>query len=123
MLIVRLLLVLAIAVAVGGCHRFSRTKSAATAASTPVEPLAPSPRLILGRIIAVDTAQHFAFVELAADAPAAAQQEGAELISRSLELRESGRLRVSRYLRGRTLGTTILKGQPATGDEVVWLAP
>jgi len=36
---------------------------------------------------------------------------------------ETARLRASRYLRGRTLGTKILTGQPAPGDEVVWLAP
>jgi len=48
---------------------------------------------------------------------------GSELIVRTLELRETGRLRVSRYLRGRTLGTDIFAGQPHPGDEVVWQAP
>jgi hypothetical protein len=38
-------------------------------------------------------------------------------------LRETGRVRASRYVRGRTLGTTLVAGQPSLGDEVVWLAP
>src|SRR5207248_774942 len=85
--------------------------------------LVPSPRFIVGRIIASDPAQGFAFVDLASDAPAAAFAEGTELIARTLDLRETGRMRVSRYIRGRTLGTKILGGQPSPGDEVVWLAP
>jgi hypothetical protein len=87
------------------------------------EALVPSPRLIVGRIIAVDPAQRFAFVELASDAPPAALAEGTELSVRTLELRETGRLSASRHVRGRTLGARILAGQPSPGDEVVWLAP
>ncbi len=85
--------------------------------------LLPSPRLIVGRVIAVDRAQGFAILETASDAPAAALADGTELIVRTLDLRETARLRSSRYLRGRTLGTKIIAGQPAPGDEVVWLAP
>lgn len=85
--------------------------------------LLPSSRLIVGRIIAVDPDRRFAFVELNADAPPAALAEGGELITRTLALQESGRLRVSRQQRGRTLGTIVLAGQPAPNDEVVWLAP
>jgi hypothetical protein len=85
--------------------------------------LLPSPRLIVGRVIAVDRAQHFAFVNLATDAPAAALTPGTELIARTLELRDTGRVQVSPYVRGRTLGTRIVDGQPSPGDEVVWLAP
>lgn len=95
----------------------------AAAATVTSDPLAPSPRLILGRILSVDAAQGFAFVELANDAPAAALVEGTELIVRTLELKETARVRVSRYIRGRTLGTRIVAGQPAPTDEVVWLAP
>jgi hypothetical protein len=119
----RLLLPLAMWLLVSGCQWFSPRTSAKIAPAPAVEPLAPSSRLILGRLVAVDPSQHFAFVELAADAPANALSEGTELIVRTSELRETGRLRASRYLRGRTLGTTILNGQPALGDEVVWLAP
>ena len=85
--------------------------------------LVPSPRLIVGRVIAIDPARGFVIVELAADAPAAAAAEGAELISRTLELRETARLRATRQHRGRILGTQVVSGQSSPGDEVVWLAP
>ncbi len=85
--------------------------------------LVPSPRLIVGRVIAVDAARRHAIVELGGDAPAAAATEGAELMTRTEDLRETARLRASRQLRGRILGATVASGQPAQGDEVVWLAP
>ena len=85
--------------------------------------LVPSPRLIVGRVIAIDVSRGVVFVELAADAPAAAAAEGAELISRTLELRETARLRATRQHRGRILGTQVVSGQSSPGDEVVWLAP
>ena len=85
--------------------------------------LLPSPRLIVGRIIAVDLRQGTAVVEVAGDAPPAAVADGTELIGRTLALQETARLRASRFLRGRTLGTRIVAGQPSPGDEVVWLAP
>lgn len=107
------------------------TRSPAPAAKPPAEPapllgadaLLPSSRLIVGRVIAVDPDRRFAFVELNADAPPAALADGGELITRTLALQETGRLRVSRQQRGRTLGTNVLSGQPAPNDEVVWLAP
>lgn len=93
-------------------------------AATPVlGALAPSPRLIVGRVLAVDTGRRFAFVDLAPDAPAAALAEGGELISRTESLVETGRLRASRHVRGRTLGATLVSGSPSPGEEVVWLAP
>ena len=116
----RLLLPLAGISFAGGCRHAAPSARPAAAA---VEPLAPSPRLIVGRIIAVDRAQGFAFVELGTDAPKSALADGTELIARTLELRETARLRASRYVRGRTLGTRIVAGQPSPGDEVVWLAP
>jgi hypothetical protein len=85
--------------------------------------LVPSPRLIVGRVVAIDPAHNFAFVELASDAPPAATADGTELIARTLDLRETGRLQASRYVRGHTLGARIVAGQPTPGDEVVWLAP
>jgi hypothetical protein len=85
--------------------------------------LVPSSRLIVGRIVGLDLDRRFAFVELAADAPTPALAEGNEWITRTLDLRETGRVRVSRQVRGRTVGTTIVAGQPAPNDEVVWLAP
>lgn len=96
-------------------------KSTPTVLSTGA--LLPSPRLIVGRIIAVDEAERFAFVDLASDAPKGALIEGTELLVRTLELADKGRLQASAYVRGRTLGTKIVAGQPSPGDEVVWLAP
>ena len=119
----RLLLPLAVLSFTGACRWFAPTKPGRSVAAPTAEPLAPSPRLIVGRIIAVDHQQRFAFVELAPDAPMTAATEGTPLIARTMDLRETGRLCASRYLRGRTLGTTIIAGQPATADEVVWLAP
>lgn len=87
------------------------------------EALAPSPRLIVGRIVAVDPARGYAFVELTADAPPTASTEGSELIVRTADLKETARLRASRQLRVRTLGTHIASGAPTVGDEVVWVAP
>jgi hypothetical protein len=110
----------------GGCRLF--TPRPAPAPKPPPSPLAagalvPSPRLIVGRVVAIDAERRYAFVELASDAPAGATTEGAELLARTLELRETARLHASRYVRGRTLGTQVIAGQPSPGDEVVWLAP
>ncbi|HVS52793.1 MAG TPA: hypothetical protein VHD62_10595 [Opitutaceae bacterium] len=117
---VRSLLALAAFCLLLGCH----TQSPSVAATPPTAtPLTSSPRVIVGRILAIDAAQKFAFVDLAPGAPPAAIAENAELTTRTPDLRETGRLRASRYLRGRTLGATIVAGQPAPGDEVVWLTP
>ena len=89
--------------------------------SPPVaDALQPASRALVGRILAVDAARGFAFVALATEPPVAALAEGAGLIARTDDLRETGRLRTSRYVRGRTLGAEILSGQPASGDEVVF---
>ncbi|MEO7347031.1 MAG: hypothetical protein ABIZ49_08405 [Opitutaceae bacterium] len=103
----------------------SASKPAKTIAPSPLSStsLAPSPHLIVGRVLAVDVALGSAIIDLASDAPPAALVEAVELLTRTLDLRSTGRLRTSRYLRGRTLGTTILSGEPSPGDEVVWLAP
>lgn len=87
------------------------------------EALAPSPRLIVGRVIAVDPARGYAFVELAVDTPPTASAEGSELVVRTADLKETARLRASRQLRVRTLGTHIVSGTPTIGEEVVWVAP
>lgn len=95
----------------------------ASAPAAATRAISPSPRLIVGRVLAVDPPKGFTFVEVGSDAPPAALQDGTELVTRALDLRETAQLRVSRYLRGRTLGTTVISGQPSPGDEVVWLAP
>ena len=119
----RLILALAVAAAVSGCQWLRRPVRKPPPPTAAVEPLAPSPRLIIGRVLATDPDRQFAFVELGADVPATNLTEGIELIARAFDLRVTGRLQTSRYLRGRTLGTVILSGQPTPGDEVVWLAP
>lgn len=112
-----------------GCTAIRSTDSASPAiahreaTTTPAEPLTPSPRLIVGRVLATDPVGAFAWVDLVFDAPAGALGEGAELTTRTFNLRPTGTLRTSRYMRGRTLGTQIVSGQPTPGDEVVWLAP
>jgi hypothetical protein len=122
--IARPLLVLAMIICVAGCRNLLAPSTPASAAPVlGADALIPSARLVVGRIIAVDDAQRFAFVELAPDAPDAALIAGTQLMSRTLELRNTGHIQVSSYLRGQTLGTKIVGGQPSLGDEVVWLAP
>jgi hypothetical protein len=111
---------------VAGCSWVSHRPSPRGANSAPVLTaggLLPSPRLWVGTVLAVDDAQGIVVVELAPDAPAEACAAGSELITRTAELRETGRLQASRQIRGRTLGTRLATGQPSPGDEVVWLAP
>lgn len=121
----RLLTLLAVIYFVPGCSTATTTpqpsRSAASAAMLPpADALTLSPHKIVGRIVAVDTARGFAFVSLTTTTPAAALVEGGELIVRSDDLRETGRVRTSRYTRGRTLGAQIISGQPKLGDEVVF---
>jgi hypothetical protein len=111
------------AVSFSGCRQAAPPRSPAPASPLVTsEALAPSPRLIVGRLIAVDLAQGFAFVDVAFDAPPAATQAGEELVCRTIDLRVTARLQ-ARYLRGRTLGCRIVAGQPGPDDEVVWVAP
>ncbi len=124
------LFTLALALTLSGCGTRASQPAERPTPTSPiagtvlaVDALVPSPRLIVGRVVAVDPARRFAFVELAADAPTSALAEGTELIVRSPDLRETARLKTSRYLRGRTLGTNVVGGQPSPEDEVVWLAP
>lgn len=74
-------------------------------------------------MLSVDRERGFAFVDLVAEAPPEALSAGAELVARTLDLRETGHLRASPYVRGKTLGARILSGQPSPGDEVVWRVP
>ena len=106
-------------------RRASIGESPLLPAPAPPSPDALSPSLhpLVGRVLAVDAAQGFAFVALTAAPPAAALTEGALLVSRADDLGETARLRASRYLRGRTLGAKIISGQPRPGDEVVLPPP
>ena len=122
----RLLTLLAVIYFVPGCSTATTTPASRSAAAAailpPADALTLSPHKIVGRIVAVDTARGFAFVSLTTTTPAAALVEGGELIVRSDDLRETGRVRTSRYTRGRTLGAQIISGQPKLGDEVVFHA-
>jgi hypothetical protein len=89
----------------------------------PPDALRTSPHRLVGRVLAVDHARDLAIIDLAAESPQAALQAGAEIIARTDDLRETARLRVSRYVRVRTLGAQIVSGQPAIGDEVVFREP
>jgi hypothetical protein len=110
---------LLIAVFAGGCSHSRTGPVAAGAVANESVPLTLSSRIV-GRVIAVDAARGFAFVDVRHQAPAAATTAGAMLSSRKLDLTETARLRASSYLHGRTLGTEIVSGQPTPGDEVVW---
>ena len=120
----RLLTLLAVSYFVAGCSTPPPAPPSphvpSAAMIPPADVLTLSPHKIVGRIVAVDTARGFAFVSLTATTPAAALADGGELIVRSDDLTETGRLRTSRYTRGRTLGTQIISGQPKMGDEVVF---
>jgi hypothetical protein len=108
----------------GGADAAKPSAAPAAAHGAPLsEPLVPSPRLIVGRVVSVDPELRQAIVELAGDTPAEALLPEAELATRDAALRETGRLRVSRQIRGKILGTFFLAGSPAVNNEVVWLAP
>ena len=108
-----------------GCGHRAPTASVSSrgSESPPTATLQPSPNRLVGRVLALDAARGFAFVDLSAEPPATALLDGTELVARTDDLRETARLRASRYVRGRTLGAKIVSGQPSPGDEVVFRAP
>jgi len=91
--------------------------------AAPITALAASPRKLVGRVLAIDLARGFAFVTLTNEPPSSALANGAELISRTDDLRETARMITARTTRGRILATQIISGQPTPGDEVVAFAP
>ena len=123
-------LMLAVLLVAGGCRLFAPLTPARPAAGSTATPeplpagaLLPSHNLRVGRVLAVDPSRGIAIVDLALDAPATALLDGAPLLARTNDLKETARLSASRYLQGRTLGTKIVSGQPSPGDEVVFPAP
>lgn len=129
----RLLTLLAVFSCLTACaHRVAPVPAPtpATSLNTPTRATSPSPdalqtspRKRVGRVLALDATRGFAFVAIAPEAPSAALLEGAELLVRTDDLRETARLRVSPYARSRTLGTQIISGRPSPGDEVVYPSP
>jgi len=82
----------------------------------------PGPVQVVGRVTAVDLRTLAVVVEIAPYAVIPPAFGSRILISRKDDLQPTARLKASPYLRGRTLGTRLLAGQPQVGDEVV-LAP
>jgi hypothetical protein len=119
----RLSALLAVVVMSGACRLFSPQPPPAAAEALPPGALLPTRNLLVGRVLAVDGPRGYVFVDLSSEAPPAALAEGAELVARTDDLKETARLRAARYVRGRTLSAKIVSGQPTPGDEVVFLAP
>ncbi len=80
----------------------------------------PGPVQVVGRVIAVDFRTLTVIIETARYAIVPPDFSGRVLIARKDDLRPTARLQASPYLRGRTLGTRLLAGQPQIGDEVVF---
>ena len=125
----RLLTLLAVISCLAGCGRIApltptpvvwRGDPPPPPPPLPPDALRTSPHRLVGRVLAIDRERGFAIIDLFSDAPASALQAGAELLTRTDDLRETGQLRASRYLRTRTLGTDIVSGQPSPGNEVVF---
>jgi hypothetical protein len=90
--------------------------------TNPAHTYAASPHKIVGYILAIDESRDFAVIDLTADPPPAELRDGTALTVRTRDLRKTARLTASRFLRGHTLGATILSGLPAVGEEVVLAA-
>jgi hypothetical protein len=98
------------------------TGEKAKSAATPVAGRTiPGPVQVLGRIIAVDSRTLSVIVELGPYVELPFDFTTRQLIARRDDLQPTARLQSSPYLRGRTLGTRLLAGQPQVGDEVVFL--
>jgi hypothetical protein len=98
------------------CHAPAPAPSLAPAAL-----LAPSPFLLIGRVVSVDPVRDLAIIELSTSAPTL--QPDTELLARADDLSETARLRATRQLRGHTLGANVISGDPRPGDEVVLEKP
>ncbi len=96
---------------------------AASETPAPSPAITASRNLTVGRVLSIDPNLGFVIVDLASSAPRAALLPDALLVSRTDDLHPTARLRVSRHVSGRTLGTVITDGQPAVGDEVIFRAP
>jgi hypothetical protein len=81
----------------------------------------PGPVQVLGRVIAVDQRTLSVIVQLGPYVELPFDFATLALISRRDDLQPTARLQSSSYLRGRTLGTRLIAGQPQIGDEVVFL--
>jgi hypothetical protein len=83
------------------------------------DPLRPAPGEVVGTILYVDPEAEVAIVQLRS----AGTRPAATMTTRNEAMIETSRIELSRYQRGRTLGTRILSGLPNVGDEVVSYEP
>lgn len=97
-----------------------KDKPTATSAAA-TGPVTPGPVQVLGRVIAVDQRTLSVIVDLAPYVVLPSDFATRQLIARRDDLQPTARLQSSAYLRGRTLGTRLIAGQPQVGDEVVFL--
>lgn len=81
----------------------------------------PGPVQVVGRVIAVDQRTLSVIVQLGPYVELPFDYGTRPLIARRDDLQPTARLQSSPYLRGRTLGTRLVAGQPQVGDEVVFL--
>ncbi|HSI07766.1 MAG: hypothetical protein ACAH89_01135 [Rariglobus sp.] len=95
-------------------------KDKPTATPAAAGPVTPGPVQVLGRVIAVDQRTLSVIVELGPYVELPADFATRPLIARRDDLQPTARLQSSPYLRGRTLGTRLVAGQPQVGDEVIF---
>ncbi len=96
-------------------------KDKPTATPAAAGPVTPGPVQVLGRVIAVDQRTLSVIVEVGPYVELPFDFTTRQLIARRDDLQPTARLQSSPYLRGRTLGTRLIAGQPQVGDEVVFL--
>lgn len=107
-----------------GCQSPDAADSrSASAPPTPTHRYEPSPERIVGYILDIDEARGFAVIDVAADVPADSLREGTPLAVRTRDLHPTAHLTSTRFLRGHTLGATIVTGLPAIGEEVTRREP
>jgi hypothetical protein len=118
-------LIFALGLALAGCAGTGRHPVAPPPApAAPPGLIQPSPLLPVGRVLAVDGTVGTVIVDVSPYAALPADLTGRMLLARHPgDLQPTARLQASAYLRGRTLGTRLVEGRPAVGDEVVLLPP
>ena len=75
---------------------------------------------LVGRVLAVDATTGTVIVDVYPFADFPPGPAGRQLVTRTADLKPTGRLETSAYQRGQILGTHLHDGQPQMGDEVVF---
>ena len=89
------------------------------ATGLPPPTLQPSLMQLVGRVLAVDATTGTVIVDVYPFADFPPGPPGRVLVTRTADLKPTGRLDTSAYQRGQILGTHLHDGQPQVGDEVV----